>query len=74
MIRYKLRQDIIDYPDEGTFKAYGIDITDTDTNTVVKSIPDICFDRPKLEKLIKDCNELDVELIHIYDIIEDFLP
>ena len=73
MIKYNLRQDLVTYPDEGTYQTYGMDITDTDTNEIIDSIPDISFNRLDAENLIKDCNEAEVDVAHIYDVIEDFL-
>ena len=36
-------------------------------------IEDITLNKKKLMRLVKDCNDLELSLIHIYDVVEDFL-
>lgn len=51
--------------------TYGIDsILD---NHIVKSIPDITEDENEINKIVALCNELELELCHIDDIVEDYL-
>lgn len=41
--------------------------------TVLDSVTDITVNRQPLEELVKLCNELSLEPIHLNDIVEDFL-
>ena len=40
---------------------------------VLESTPDLSADRASIEKLVKLCNELELDPIHIKDVIYDFL-
>lgn len=61
---------------DGTSKiSFGIayaEIYDNET-TVIKTISDITCDKQAIEKLIHLCNDLDLSIIHIEDVVEDFL-
>lgn len=41
--------------------------------TVLDSVTDITVNRQPLEELVKLCNELSLEPVHLNDIVEDFL-
>ena len=41
--------------------------------SLVDSIHDITSDKKKLEKLVADCNRLQLSSVHIGDVVEDFL-
>ena len=41
--------------------------------TIVVSVHDITSDKEKLSKLVKDCNDLHLSSVHLYDVVEDFL-
>jgi hypothetical protein len=43
------------------------------TATVVAAVCDICSDRSRLEEFIDSCNRLELSLIHLNDVIDDFL-
>ncbi len=57
--------------------AYGIvayaDVETCGTTIVLHSIHDITSDREKLQKLVKTCNRLELSLVQLCDIAEDFL-
>lgn len=57
--------------------SYGIiacaDNTDNDTATVIASVHDITADRDSLIEFIQLCNRLELSLIHLRDVICDFL-
>ncbi|MEE1319889.1 MAG: DUF6514 family protein [Ruminococcus sp.] len=50
---------------------YGIEAFDG--NTLLKSIDCITDSRSDIEKITSLCNELNIELCHLDDIIEDYL-
>ena len=41
--------------------------------TVLASVNDISSDREKLEKLVEICNRAELSMIHLNDVIDDFL-
>lgn len=73
MTCYKLRRDKLFCEDAGNYISYGMDIYNTQTQKLIRSIKDICLKKEPLERLITKCNKLQPDIIHIDDIIEDFL-
>ena len=76
MITYTLiEEEFISY--NITYTSYGInvceDLNGCGETSVVASIHDITTDKLKLSKLISSCNRLKLSVIHLSDIIEDFL-
>ena len=57
--------------------SYGIAAcshSDTDgTATVITSVHDISEDKEELSKLVQTCNCLELSVVHLRDVIEDFL-
>ena len=43
------------------------------TATIIASIHDISEDKEKLSRLVQTCNCLELSVIHLRDVIEDFL-
>ena len=58
--------------EHGEYIAYGIKITD-EQNNLLRIVEDISVDKKKIQKLVKLCNRLKVDIEQIDDIIEDFL-
>lgn len=55
--------------------AYGLAVVDCneDDTIILKSYPDLSGDYAAVEKLAISCNEYELDIIHLDDIIEDFL-
>lgn len=72
---FTVREDTVLFEEDNTYIAYGIDIWEERENTryCVKTISDVFLCREKAEKFVKFCNENDISLIHIDDIIEDMV-
>ena len=73
MTYYKLRRDKLFCKDAGHYIGYGMDIYNTKTKELIRSIKDICLKREHMKLLISKCNKLQPDIIYIDDIIEDFL-
>lgn len=73
MITYKLRKDNFFHQHIGNYFSYGIDAVNEAPYYTICSIPDISIEIEPLENLIFLCNKLQLELIHLNDVIEDFL-
>lgn len=43
------------------------------TATIVASIHDVTADKQALSELVETCNRLELSLLHLDDVIEDFL-
>ncbi len=69
---YKLNETIIKDEDGMTYTLYGIDALDTNGN-IVKSVKNIFFQRSRATNLINLCNEGELALTHLADVIEDAL-
>lgn len=58
-------------------RAFGIaayaDADEDGTTTVVAAVHDITSDRKRLERLVEVCNRERLSLVHLYDVVEDFL-
>ena len=58
-------------------RAFGIaayaDAEEDGTATIVAAVHDITDDRAKLEGLVAACNREGLSLVHLDDIVEDFL-
>lgn len=57
--------------------SYGIaayaDANEDGTTTAVAAVHDITADKQTLSELVSQCNRLELSLIHLDDVIEDFL-
>lgn len=56
-----------------TYIGFGILIISTIDNKVVTKIEDITTSKCKLLSLVQLCNDLSLDPIHIYNVVEDFL-
>ena len=57
--------------------SYGIaayaNMSEDGTATIVASVRDISSDKHQVEELVNLCNHLQLSLLHLDDVIEDFL-
>jgi hypothetical protein len=62
---------------EASRRSFGIaayaDAAEDNTATIVASVHDITSDRTKLEQLVTTCNRSHLSLVHLMDVVEDFL-
>lgn len=71
MLYYSVRCDRLENEDIGQYTSYGIDIL-KDCKPI-RIIKDVSPNKKKLQKLVFLLNKLQPDLLHIDDIIEDFL-
>ena len=43
------------------------------TKTIVASVRDVTSDRDAIARLVCDCNRLEISILHLHDVVEDFL-
>ena len=49
------------------------DVDEEGTATIVASVHDITSDKHKLAELVRKCNQLGLSVVHLNDVVEDFL-
>ena len=69
---YQLRKDSISDEDGKPHLVYGIDILSS-SGKILKSIPDIFLNEKEAKKFVTLCNSEELDIIHVYDVIEDVL-
>ena len=53
--------------------GFGILVTSTTNNEVVTKVENVTTSKYELLSLVQLCNDLSLDPIHIYDVVEDFL-
>ena len=67
---YRLNETTVTDEEGKKHIVYGIDAVDKRGN-ILASYTDIFFDRTKAENFVALCNECELELIHLPDVVED---
>lgn len=67
---YQIREDRISDETGKEHIVYGIQAVDS-AGHVVLAFPDVYFSRKKAERLVDLCNENQLELIHLADVVAD---
>ena len=65
-----------DFMDDGTiYTAYGIAAVENcgGSPAVIRSFTDLCPDNTPVEQLVWYCNKLQLDVIHLPEVAEDFL-
>ena len=44
-----------------------------ESKTIVASVRDVTSDKAGLSRLVNDCNNLKLSIVHLNDVVEDFL-
>lgn len=69
---YQLNETNVEDEDGNVYIVYGIDAVDRAGN-IIESFTDIFFERSKAESFVALCNECELSLIHLADVVEDAL-
>jgi len=75
-MEYRYQTIRTEYTDGGTIRTgYGIAaVTGSgDSATVIQSFADLCPDNTPVEQLVWYCNKLQLDIIHLPEVAEDFL-
>lgn len=72
---YEVNQEKNSHIDIGTYDSYGINVyvCVNDRNMFLMNVPDLFLDEHKALEFAKLCNEEQLELVHLSDVIEDIL-
>lgn len=72
MFQYRLFNETLNSSEIGEYKATGIMVLDENENELIK-MSDVSTNEDDVKKVVDLCNQEQVEPIHLYDILEDFL-
>ncbi len=72
---YFLRSDVITDESGKKYTVYGVDLREScdPAAAILKSVPDIFFDLEEAQNFVNTCNALQLNPIHLMDVIEDVL-
>lgn len=68
---YKVKSEMIRTEEGGEYLSYGISVSLGDTEII--TVSDVTTDSSALEGLAELCNEEELDVIHLEDVIQDFL-
>ncbi len=71
-VKYILRTDSTTDSRNQEYTIYGISAING-FKKILKTFPNIFFNKQKAEEFVKLCNEEKLELIHLQDVVEDAL-
>lgn len=70
---YKVRAGQIPNEDGIAVPVYGIEVWENQTDSLICAIEDVFTSRCQAKELAELCNRLELDPIHLYDVIEDAL-
>lgn len=75
MVKYRITEKTVSYPEIGTYNSYGICAyqKDLDDEKLIACFYDVFSERKKAEELVELCNTLELDPIHLEDVVEDAL-
>ena len=71
MMFFQIRNDSLVTDDGVKYLSYGIDIFENHIH--LRSIRDISLNKDAIADLVHRCNSLNASILHIDDIVEDFI-
>ena len=69
--KYELVREELTDPERGAYTAYGVVLKQN--GQILRTISDVFFNLAVAEQFISQCNELQLDPIHLDDVIEDLL-
>lgn len=70
-IYYEYYGQELNTPELGNYQTFGIRAISN--GEVLMEIDDVTIDEERIKEFVRECNDGELSLIHIYDVIEDFL-
>ena len=73
MIEFYTVKEVLYSEDVGSFTAYGIGVCNNNQNEreTLEYIPDVFLDQQRAEQFVILCNRLQLDPIHLFDVVED---
>ena len=75
IVTYKIVKEV-HMMNDGNRVSYGIAAyggTELDNVNILEYIGDISHDKEKIEELVQLCNQSELSIAHLHDVVEDFL-
>lgn len=73
MVKYKVIEENLSNSEIGSYRSYGICAYDNDTESEVCFISDVFLHTESAVKFTNLCNELMLDVLHLPNVIEDYL-
>lgn len=74
MVTYTVTKENKWCVNNGHYTSFGINAYDFDkAQNPIQSISDIFLDCKSADRFVSTCNELELDIIHLNDVVEDFL-
>lgn len=75
MVEYRITERKVSYPETGTYDSYGICAytIECESEKLIACFYDVFSERKKAEELVYLCNSLELDPIHLEDVVEDAL-
>lgn len=71
MFTYKIMEETICEKEVGNYTTFGVCIYNDETTESIVTIHDVFLQKQKAEEFVNKCNALNLDPIHIFDVIED---
>lgn len=68
---YRVVSSVMTDRESGLYRTYGIEACEN--GTPIAAIPDISLDRDAVAGLVLACNRGRLDVVHLHDVVEDFL-
>lgn len=72
-VQYQKTKDSLFHVDTGAYIAYGIIAIDVKNYSKLSCFSDVSLEETTVDELVLLCNEEALELLHLADVIHDFL-
>lgn len=72
-VQYQKTKDSLFHADTGAYVAYGIIAIDIANHSELSYVSDVSLEESAVDELVNLCNEENLELLHLADVINDFL-
>ena len=69
MYKYITVEEQLEHPDIGTYTSYGIKAMKGSDE--IEFVSDVSVDRPFVDELARCCTDLQLDPIHLFDVVED---
>ncbi len=71
MFTYQTQEEKIYHPLTGSYTAYGISVIYK--SKLVEYVSNVFLEKEEAEAFVGLCNELELDVIHLHDVIEDMI-
>lgn len=73
MVTYRVIKENLINAETGSYTSYGIGVYHTKSKSVICVISDVFISQEKAVSFIKMCNDMQLDIVHLPNVIEDCL-